>query len=163
MRIYLIGLPGVGKSTVGKKLAEQLGFSFIDLDHYIEQQAMLFVDEIFMLYGEEYFRALESNCLLELSSQENVVIACGGGIIKNEKNKGIMDGLVCYLTAPLEQIEDRLVSSSIVRPILQTKKLNDLYQERKQAYEEFADVMIENEELDSTIQQILERLGDCNA
>lgn len=160
MRVYLIGLPGVGKTTVGKSLAKELGFNYIDLDQYIEQQAMLFVDEIFMLYGEEYFRALESNCLMELSNQNNVVIACGGGIIKNEKNKALMTGPVCYLTAPLESIEERLASSSIVRPILQTKNLNDLYRERKSSYEHFADIVIENVTLDSTVQQLIEKLGD---
>ena len=162
MRLYLIGLPGVGKSTVGKELAKQLGYLYIDLDQYIEQQEMLFVDEIFMLYGEAYFRALESNCLIELSHQDNVVIACGGGIIKNEKNKNLMSGMVCYLTAPLEAIEDRLSSSSIVRPLLQTKKLKELFQERKASYETFADFIIENNMLEDTVKQIIDRLGEAN-
>lgn len=163
MRIYLIGLPGVGKSSVGKRLALEMGYEYIDLDEYIEYQATLFVDEIFKLYGEEYFRALESNCLKELSTKERVVISCGGGIIKNPKNKKIMDGLKCYLTAPLDVIEKRLEHSSIVRPILQSKSLNDLYLERKAAYENFADCMVENIKLEDTVKKIIKMIGEKNA
>ncbi|MDE5565759.1 MAG: AAA family ATPase [Anaeroplasmataceae bacterium] len=163
MRIYLIGLPGVGKSSVGKKLASKMGYEYIDLDEYIEYQATLFVDEIFKLYGEEYFRALESNCLKELSTKEHIVISCGGGIIKTPKNKDLMDGLKCYLTAPLDEIEKRLEHSSIVRPILQSKSLKDLYLERKTAYENFADFMIENVRLEDTVEKIIKVIGEKNA
>ena len=75
MRIYLIGLPGVGKTTIVKKLEEKIEYRFLDLDSYIEQKAMLFVDEIFKLYGEEYFRALETNTLCEISKLDDVVIS----------------------------------------------------------------------------------------
>ncbi len=163
MRIYLIGLPGVGKTTIGKELALKLKYEFIDLDNYIEQQAMLFVDEIFHLYGEKYFRALESNCLLELSEKDNTVIACGGGIVKNPKNKELMNGVICYLTASLNEIEDRLAESSIVRPLLEVKKLQDLYLERKEAYEAFATITIENMDEDEAISKIVEKIGELDA
>ena len=58
MRIYLIGMPGCGKSTLGKVLAKQLNYDFIDMDQYIERQACMFIDEIFDAYGEEYFLSL---------------------------------------------------------------------------------------------------------
>ncbi len=158
MKLYLIGLPGVGKSTVGKLLAEKLGYTFIDLDIYIEQQAMLFVDEIFHLYGEEYFRALETNCLKEVSKEKNVIISCGGGIVKSIKNKKIMDGPCILLTADLKEIQKRLDASTIERPILASKKLEDLYFERKELYDTFQTITIENKTPEQAIQDILERL-----
>ncbi|MDE7106599.1 MAG: shikimate kinase [Anaeroplasmataceae bacterium] len=158
MKIYLIGLPGVGKSTVGKALANQLGYTFIDLDTYIEQQAMLFVDEIFHLYGEEYFRALETNCLKEVSLQENIVVSCGGGIIKNKINKDYMDGPCIYLKADLNTIQSRIDGQTIERPLLISKRLEDLYLERKNAYQEFQTLEIENIELTQTVDKIIEEL-----
>lgn len=158
MKLYLIGLPGVGKSTVGKALAQKLGYTFIDLDTYIEQQAMLFVDEIFHLYGEEYFRALETNCLKEVSLQENIVVACGGGIIKNKTNKDYMDGSCIYLKADLNTIQSRIDRQTIERPLLVSKRLEDLYLERKNAYQEFQTLEIENVELTQTVDRIIEEL-----
>ncbi|MDE6407987.1 MAG: shikimate kinase [Anaeroplasmataceae bacterium] len=158
MRIYLIGLPGVGKSSVGKALAEKIGYTFIDLDTYIEQQAMLFVDEIFHLYGEEYFRALETNCLKEVSSNENIVVSCGGGIIKARKNKEYMDGACIYLKANLDTIQARIDAQTIERPLLVSKKLEDLYLERKNAYEEFKTMEIENLDLNETVNTIIKEL-----
>ncbi|MDE6660672.1 MAG: shikimate kinase [Anaeroplasmataceae bacterium] len=158
MRIYFIGLPGVGKSSVGKALAERLGYTFIDLDTYIEQQAMLFVDEIFHLYGEEYFRALETNCLKEVSLLDNIVVSCGGGIIKDRKNKDYMDGERIYLKADLNIIQSRIDAQTIERPLLVSKKLEDLYQERKSAYEEFKTLEIENVDLNHTVEQIIKEL-----
>ena len=63
MKIYLIGMPGCGKSSLGKKLAQKLNYEFIDMDSYIEKNACMFIDEIFESYGEDYFRALEKNTL----------------------------------------------------------------------------------------------------
>ena len=158
MRIYFIGLPGVGKSSIGKALAEKLNYTFIDLDTYIEQQAMLFVDEIFHLYGEEYFRALETNCLKEVSLLDNIVVSCGGGIIKDRKNKDYMDGARIYLKADLNIIQSRIDAQTIERPLLASKKLEDLYFERKNAYEEFKTLEIENIELNQTVDQIIKEL-----
>lgn len=161
MRIYLIGLPGVGKSTLGKELAERLNYKFYDLDIYIEHQAMMFIDDIFKAYGEEYFRALESNCLKEISIMDNIVIACGGGIIKDINNKKLMDnGLCIYLSAPLDEITNRLDSSPIERPLLHVKTLEDLYIERKMMYDIFKDIEIENTDLNKAIDMILHHIGD---
>lgn len=158
MRIYIIGLPGVGKSTVGAILAEKLGYTFIDLDLYIEQQAMLFVDEIFHLYGEPYFRALESNCLKEISMQDNIIVSCGGGIVKIKENKEYMDGPCIYLKANLDAIQRRIDGQTIERPLLLSKRLEDLYQERKDLYEAFKSIEIENIDLNKTVNKILEEL-----
>lgn len=159
MKIYIIGLPGVGKSTIGEKLSKEIGYTFIDLDTYIEQQAMLFVDEIFHLYGEEYFRALETNALKEVSHLENVVISCGGGIIKNKENKKYMDGPCIYLKAPLSLIQNRVDQQVVERPLLLSKSLEDLYEERKEAYFLFQTLEIENLNIETTINTILKELN----
>lgn len=158
MRIYLIGLPGVGKSTVGQALAEALGYRFVDLDSYIEQQAMLFVDEIFHLYGESYFRALETNCLMEISKISDGVIACGGGIVQTRKNKEIMDGHRIYLKTSLDEVEKRLLDSPIERPVLASKNLRDLYRERKELYEDFKTIEVENHTVKQCVSDILREL-----
>ncbi len=159
MNLYLIGLPGVGKSTIGKELAKKLQYEFIDLDVYIEQKAMMFVDEIFHLYGEEYFRALETNALKEFEEKNHYVIACGGGIIKNRENKKYMHGFCIYLTSSFDDIEKRLNESVIVRPLLLEKSITQLYFERKDAYQDFADFVIENKDISKTIEQILKKVG----
>ena len=108
MRIYLIGLPGVGKSTVGKELALKLEYEFIDLDLYIEELMNKSIPDIFSEYGEDFFRELEKKALYNMLDKENVVVACGGGIIKDKANKELMDGSCIYLTAPLDLISDRI-------------------------------------------------------
>ena len=158
MRIYLIGMPGAGKSTIGKMLASKLNYEFIDLDNYIEHEAMLFVDEIFSLYGEEYFRALESNCLKELTS-DNLVIACGGGIVKDPHNKELMDGICIRLSVPLDVIEERIAKQNVIRPLLETKTLKDIYLERKDLYENFTEYYVENVDSNKALAEIIKLVG----
>ena len=159
MRIYLIGLPGSGKTTLGKELAFRLGYRFIDMDEWIEQQAMLFIDELFDHYGEAYFRALETNVLKDLKEMDIVVIACGGGIVTTEENKKWMQGIVIYLTVALDVLTKRL-QASYPRPLLKTKTIDQLLLERKDRYENFATFQIENADLEKSIEQIMKRLGD---
>lgn len=156
MRIYLIGMPGIGKSTLGKVLAKQLNYEFIDMDQYIEMQACMFVDEIFDAYGEEHFRALERNTLAEFLHIDNIVIATGGGIIKNKQNKELLQGLCVYLTADLKDISSRLAESGIVRPLLKDNKLEELYIQRKDLYEYFSDLTVDNTNMDKAIEKIME-------
>ena len=134
MKIYLIGMPGCGKSTLGLKLAEKLKYEFIDMDNYIEKKACMFIDEIFEAYGEKYFRELETNTLKEFMDLDNVIISTGGGIIKNKAHKELMNGLCVYLDVPLEEIEIRLNKSNVVRPLLQTKTVYQLFEERKDLF-----------------------------
>ena len=162
MRLYLIGLPGVGKSSVGELLAKKLGYKYIDMDNYIEQKACMFVDEIFSLYGEKYFRDLETNVLKEFNDLDNIVISTGGGVIKDIKNKSLMNGICIYLTAPLNVIEKRLANSNIVRPLLLEKTINDLYFERKEQYEYFQDMKFENMNIKETVKEIIMKLGVTN-
>lgn len=158
MRLYLIGMPGCGKSSLGKELALKLNYKFIDMDEYIEQKACMFIDEIFEAYGEEWFRAFERNVLIEFKSMDNVIIATGGGVIKNKKNKELMDGKCIYLMASLDDIKKRLESSGIVRPLLKEKTVEQLFFERKELYEYFADIKIDNTNKEEAIIDIIESL-----
>lgn len=150
MNIYLIGMPGSGKTTIGKKLAEVMNYHYIDLDEYIEQKACLFISEIFQMYGEKYFRDLETNMLKELSELDNIVVACGGGIVVNKKNKALMKGLVLFLTAPLAELERRTKGTEDIRPLLNEKTIYDLYEERKDKYAFFSDIDIDTTKMDVT-------------
>ena len=80
MRIYLIGLPGVGKTTIAKVLSERLKWQYIDLDVAIEARENMQISEIFTLKGEAYFREKETKILNELSEVPNLIISCGGSI-----------------------------------------------------------------------------------
>lgn len=158
MRIYLIGMPGCGKSTLGKKLSEKLNYEFIDMDNYIERKACMFVDEIFSAYGEEYFRDLESNTLKEFLLLDNVIIATGGGVIKNKNNKDLMDGKCIYLYVDTKELDKRLQNSDIVRPLLLEKSVYTLFEERKDLYEFFKDIKVDNSDIDVAINKIMEEL-----
>lgn len=159
MRLYLIGMPGCGKSTLGKSLAKKLNYTFIDMDEYIERKACMYIDEIFEAYGEDYFRALEQNVLKEFLVMDNVIIATGGGIIKNKKNKSFLDGKCIYLEVDVKDIKERLESSGIIRPLLKTKSVEELYEERKDLYDFFADIKVNNKTIDEAIENIIQELN----
>ncbi len=158
MKIYLIGMPGCGKSTLGKKLASKLNYEFIDMDNYIEKKACMFIDEIFEAYGEKFFRELETNTLKEFMALDNVIISTGGGIIKNKAHKELMNGTCVYLDVDLDELQKRLDASSTIRPLLQTKTVYQLYEERKDLYDFFADIKVENSDIDLAVSKICEAI-----
>lgn len=159
MKIYLIGMPGSGKTTIGKELAKKLNISFVDLDEEIEKSAMMFVDEIFEAYGEKYFRDLESNCLKEFMEANDVIISCGGGIIVNKKNKDFMNGKIVLINTELEILAERVKNDSQVRPVLQEKSLFTLYSERLPLYKSFANIEVKNNgDIDSVIKEVMEAI-----
>lgn len=157
MRIYLIGMMGSGKSTLGKELANRLGYKFIDMDHYIEEKCCKFIDEIFRDYGEEWFRAFETNTLKEYKEMDDVVIATGGGVIKNKKHKKLMDGKCIYLSVPVEILEERLAFDD-TRPLLKTRSVRSILEERIPLYEYFSDLTVENIDMNQAIDKIMEAL-----
>lgn len=157
MRIYLIGMMGSGKSTLGKELANRLGYKFIDMDHYIEEKCCKFIDEIFRDYGEEWFRAFETNTLKEFKEMDDVIIATGGGVIKNKKHKKLMDGKCIYLSVPVEVLEERLAFDD-TRPLLKTRSVRSILEERIPLYEYFSDLTVENIDMNQAIDKIMEAL-----
>jgi len=118
--VFLVGPMGVGKTTVGKFLADELGFPFYDTDREIESRCGADIPWIFDVEGEDGFRQRESRVLEDLSQNANVVLATGGGIVlKLENRKRLKDrGFVVYLTAPLALLVER-TGKDKRRPLLQ--------------------------------------------
>ncbi|MCH7762473.1 MAG: shikimate kinase [Candidatus Marinimicrobia bacterium] len=145
--IFLIGMMGSGKSTVGKLLAEKMQMTFIDLDEIIETNARKSVRELFEQEGESHFRKLESEALVNIK-KENSVIACGGGIIldKLNRNKLQSSGKVVYLQVSISKLTKRLQSLND-RPLLEgkeiEKELNRIWDKRKELYEGVAQMTIQ--------------------
>ena len=145
--IYLVGPMGAGKSTIGRVLAAELHLGFRDSDKVIEERTGADIPWIFDMEGEEGFRDRESAVLEELSKDQKIVIATGGGIILRPQNREIMksSGYVCYLTASIEQLVERTARDK-KRPLLQVEnprqKIIDLVALRDPLYRETADFII---------------------
>jgi shikimate kinase len=144
MKLYLIGLPGSGKSFLGKQLAEQAKVPFIDLDNTIEQEVGVSISEIFSDKGEEYFRSLEAVVLRHNSLETDFVMACGGGTPCFHDNMRFMNtsGKTIFLDTPISEIISRLnTSEQQNRPLLAgtkperlEEKLNELLEKRISFY-----------------------------
>ncbi len=150
--IILIGMPGCGKSTVGKALAEKLGKTFADADEVIVSLAGKSIPEIFAQDGEAVFRDWETKALSQLAKQSGLVIATGGGCVTRKVNHSILrqNGSLFWLQREL----DKLPTDG--RPLSQSNRLEDLYRVRKPLYEDFSDHVIDNNgSLDDAIHQIL--------
>lgn len=134
--IVLIGMMGSGKSTIGKLLADELGFEFIDTDNLIEEREGRIVAEIFARDGEKYFRQIETEILRETFNKENCVISCGGGAPTMPANLPIFQNVknVFFLDANPRILYDR-ISGDPSRPKLSTyEEFEKLYIERKKSY-----------------------------
>ena len=144
INIYLIGMMGSGKSTVGKILAKKLNKQFIDLDDQIEKKVGTSIESIFENEGELKFRYYET---IELKKISNAVVACGGGIILLNENLNLMkrNGQIIYLRATIKELENRLIKSKN-RPLLKNRDLSEslekIFAERKKKYESIAEVSI---------------------
>lgn len=157
MKIYIIGMPGSGKTTIAKHLAEALNYGYYDLDAMIEKEALLFIEDIFEKYGEETFRRLETDALTHIP-EGDYVIACGGGIVTKKHNKALMSGLKIYLDTDLDIIKARL-SQDYQRPLLKKKTLEQLFDERYLKYQDFADIVVSNNvEVQTTVNVIMNYL-----
>ncbi len=161
MNIFLIGMPGSGKTTVARHLAKAKNLTYIDLDGMIEKDAKMFIEDIFEKYGEQTFRSLETEALKRLP-EDGAVIACGGGIVTVKSNQDLMKGLTIYLDTDIDVIRERL-KTDYVRPLLKQKSLETLYDERFLKYQDFADLIVSNqqsvEETVKTIIVLLEKRG----
>ena len=154
MRIFIIGMPGSGKTTIARHLASALNYTYVDLDGWIERDSLMFVDEIFDRYGEEKFRALETKMLKELPL-DNIVVATGGGIVIKKENKALMDGITFFLDTDIDVIRKRL-ETDYQRPLLKTKSLEQLFDERYLKYQDFASAVVNNNyDIDQTVKVIL--------
>ena len=153
--IILIGMPGCGKSTIGRKLAETLGKEFIDADQALEVHFGRPITEIIPQDGEPAFRAMETEILQMLGKRSGLIIATGGGCVTQARNYPLLhqNSTIFWLMRDLEKLPTH------GRPLSQKNKLSELYKVRKPLYEAFADVTIDNDgNAEQTIQQILEAL-----
>ncbi len=153
--VILIGMPGCGKTTVGKALAEKTGLRFVDADAEIEAQAGMSIPEIFAAEGEAGFRLRETRILSELGKGSGQVIATGGGCVTRPENYKFLhqNGTMLWLRRDLMKLPTE------GRPLSQSGRLEEMYRLRKPLYESFSDFTIDNNGgLDTTISQILEVL-----
>lgn len=146
--IILIGFMGCGKSSVGKRLAKQLSFQFLDTDKRIEQKEEKKISAIFAEEGEAYFRKLETETIKEfLEKTEKTVISTGGGLPLKEENGKLLQqlGFVVYLDVAKETVLQRLAKDTS-RPLLQgpdkEKKVDELLEFRRPIYEYTAHITI---------------------
>ena len=140
MIVYLVGMPGSGKSTIGPELAGRLGVPFVELDAEIERAAGRSVWEIFEAQGEPRFRELEAAALTEAAAHDPSVVSCGGGVVLEPANRVTLraTGDVVFLSVPLEVLKER-VSPSADRPLIHAEAdLERLFRDREPLYREFA-------------------------
>ena len=151
MVIFLIGMMGVGKSTVGLALAKMLDYEFVDLDAVIAKNTELSISQIFEQFGEAEFRNIEKRILKE-NIRENAVIATGGGSVINAENRELMEKTenkkVIWLKAPPSVIAKRL-NEDVTRPLLKGKniveQIAELLKIREEMYGAVADVVLDTE------------------
>jgi shikimate kinase len=155
--IVLVGPMGSGKTTVGRRLADELGCDFFDSDHEIIDKTGVSIEHIFDIEGEKGFRNRETQMLSELSQKTDVVIATGGGIVLRSENRALLQqsGIVVYLASSIEQLLQR-TSKSKNRPILEKsldreKTIRDILSAREAYYREVSDL-----EVDTTGKQLYE-------
>jgi shikimate kinase len=145
--VILTGFMGSGKSSVGKIIAQRLGYEFCDLDAVIMDEAGLSVNDIFSKHGEVYFRTMESRAAATVAGRTKLVVATGGGAVISEENRRTFrsSGVVINLTASVESIIDRLRHDSS-RPLLKgsgrEEKITRLINEREACYAD-ADIRID--------------------
>ena len=168
--IFLIGFMGAGKSTISDYLKNVLAMDVVEMDQCIVERQGMSISDIFETYGEEYFRELETNLLIEMQSRSNVVVSCGGGVPMRERNVAEMkkNGRVVLLTAKPETILER-VKDNHDRPLLENNKnvsfIADLLEKRRAKYEAAADIVVETDgksELE-ICEELIHRLREAEA
>lgn len=146
--IFLVGLMGAGKTTIGKQLAQSLDYEFYDSDHEIEEHTGATIPLIFELEGEQGFREREVKIIDELTQHNRIVLATGGGAVLRKENREVLKqrGIVIYLSASVEQLYERTRRDKN-RPLLQTddpeQKLTALFNQREPIYRELADIVVD--------------------
>jgi len=149
LRLALVGMPGCGKSTVGRHLARQLGLRFVDSDSEIEHRIGMPIRDYFAAHGEAAFREVEAEVIAQLAEQGGIVLATGGGAVLRPSNRDALHAHmhVFYLRATPEDLHRRLRNDTH-RPLLQVadplRKLRELYRERDPLYRRTAHFVVES-------------------
>jgi len=161
MNITLIGMPGVGKSFIGKRLATVLGYKFLDIDDVIVEREGKKLQDIIDERGNDEFMEIEERCILELDDIDGHILSPGGSVVYSTDAAGFLkrNSIIVYLRDDFENIRKRiknLESRGIVG--LKEKGLRGLFEERTKLYEKYADIIIDVDEFsaDTIVKRILE-------
>lgn len=148
--ILLIGFMGTGKTTVSRWLSKDMSLKEVDMDKYIVEREHRPITDIFEQQGEEYFRKIETECLIEIQREKGKIVSCGGGaVLKDENVQHMKDGgVIVLLTATPETVYER-VKDGNDRPILNgnmnVEYIEQLMNKRKARYLEVADLIIDTD------------------
>lgn len=145
--VFLIGMPGCGKSSLGRKVSSMLHIPYVDMDQRISDVVGCTVSDMFERYGEQAFRNAETNTLIQLTRETPSLISTGGGTVLRENNRAIMrnHGVIVLIDRPLEEIMGDIKLDR--RPLLAQKGLSEverLYHERIDIYRSVADFVMDN-------------------
>ena len=146
--IFLVGLMGAGKSTIGRRLARELGLQFRDSDVEIEKKTGVSIDVIFDIEGEQGFRRRETGMLRDLVEERGIVLATGGGAVLAPENRQLLrdNGMIIYLKASAEHLAGR-IRQDRRRPLLQSgdklSTIRELMTRREPFYQQLADMVVE--------------------
>ena len=145
--VFLIGMPGCGKSSLGKRVAGNMRIPYVDMDQRISDAVGCSISDIFERYGEQAFRNAETNTLIQLTREAPSLISTGGGTVLRENNRAIMrnSGVIVLIDRPLEEIMGDIKLDR--RPLLAQKGLGEverLYHERIDIYRSVADFVMDN-------------------
>lgn len=158
--IVLIGLPGCGKSTIGRILSQKLKMNFYDLDEFIQELNKKTIEEMFDI-SEEFFRNKETEAIEKMKNINNSIIATGGGTVKKRKNMEMLkrNSIIIYIDRKVELIVEDIDEEK--RPLLKGKKNNIFLLEKERAplYRLYSDITIENNKnIEEAIDKIMEQL-----
>lgn len=165
--VYLVGLMGSGKTTIGRSLAKRLGFEFVDSDREIEARTGVSIPTIFEIEGEDGFRKREAQVIAEVSRQSGMVVATGGGAVLRPENRENLrsHGFVVYLNVPPQTLWER-TRHDRNRPLLQVAdpllKLKELFDQRDALYREVADLIVDGSRINAqaVLQLLIKEVGD---
>jgi len=165
--IALTGFMATGKTTIGRLLAGQLGYEFVDTDHLIEDRCGQTIAEIFREKGETAFRAMEADIARELGDKEGLVIATGGGLVLYPANVAALKSqgrIFCLLATP-EAIMARVSRDASVRPLLEgpnpMERIMGLMKDREKTYMHFTQVETTGKTPDEVVRILLAHLDGC--
>jgi len=169
--IFLIGMMGSGKTTVGKILSEKLKMHFIDTDKEIEEIMSLSIYEIFNEFGEKRFRDMESSYFIEKSKQKGIVFSTGGGIILKKENRErlLNNGITILLDSTINELNKRIENSNYERPLVKKSnfsklELMNIWEKRKIFYTKCANHIIQTDSCQPNIivSKIIKKLNEKN-